>query len=51
MLLRLLRTYLRNYRVALLGVLVFQGVQSLASLFLPTGPRADHHGSTVRVRE
>src|SRR5260370_2041965 len=36
MLIRLLRTYLRPYRLLLLGVLVCQGVQSLANLYLPT---------------
>ncbi|THG35602.1 ABC transporter ATP-binding protein [Glaciibacter flavus] len=36
MLVRLLRTYLRPYWALLLGVIVFQLLQSVASLYLPT---------------
>lgn len=35
MLLRLLRTYLRPYRTILLAVVFFQGLQAIASLYLP----------------
>ena len=35
MLLRLLRTYLRPYRNLLLVVVLFQGLQAIASLYLP----------------